>query len=76
MLARISDSPRTTLPRQPARVQPAMIYVYEKQAWEYRIEVRNATAEEMPSEREMNALGENAWELVMRVHGANTSTQS
>jgi hypothetical protein len=53
-----------------------MIYVYEKQAWEYRIEVRNATAEEMPSEREMNALGENAWELVMRVHGANTSTQS
>ena len=36
-----------------------MVYVYEKQRWEYKIIVRNAMTEE-----ELNAFGAQGWELV------------
>jgi hypothetical protein len=40
-----------------------MVYVYEKQAWEYKVLVKDVTGEDMPSEQEMNALGKSGWEL-------------
>jgi hypothetical protein len=40
-----------------------MVYVYENQAWEYRIVVKNLAAEELLSEQELNALGVSGWEL-------------
>ena len=36
-----------------------MVYVYEKQRWEYKVIVQSATSEE-----ELNALGAEGWELV------------
>jgi hypothetical protein len=36
-----------------------MVYVYEKQRWEYKVIVQHAISEE-----ELNALGAGAWELV------------
>jgi hypothetical protein len=52
-------------PQQPRAPQvPApMVYVYEKQTWEYRTIVKNTTAEELLSEEELNALGVSGWEL-------------
>jgi hypothetical protein len=36
-----------------------MVYVYEKQQWEYKVVVQNAM-----SEAQLNALGAEGWELV------------
>jgi Domain of unknown function (DUF4177) len=36
-----------------------MVYVYEKQRWEYKVIVQGAVTEE-----ELNALGADGWELV------------
>ena len=44
---------------QLTQVQPPMVYVYEKQRWEYKVIVQSAISEE-----ELNALGANGWELV------------
>jgi hypothetical protein len=63
MLTGLTYSVQATLPRQLPHVQPPMVYVYEKQAWEYKVVVEKAAAEAMPSEQEMNALGESGWEL-------------
>jgi hypothetical protein len=70
MLIRLSDSPfpafsQPPKPQQPQLppVQPPMVYVFEQQAWEYKIVVKNVTAEELPSEQELNALGVSGWEL-------------
>jgi hypothetical protein len=69
MLIRRTDSPQPPIPRPPApqpstfQLQPPMVYVYEKQAWEYKIIIRKATAKELLSEQELNALGASGWEL-------------
>jgi hypothetical protein len=63
MLTRLSDSPRFALPRQLPQVHAPMVYVYEKQAWEYKIVVRSVSAEAIPSEQELNTLGADGWEL-------------
>jgi hypothetical protein len=36
-----------------------MVYVYEKQRWEYRVIIQSEVSEE-----ELNALGAEGWELV------------
>jgi len=41
-----------------------MIYVYERQEWEYRVVVRDVAEKELLSERELNELGTTGWELV------------
>lgn len=71
MLIRVNDSPQPPFPqplqpRQPQvpQVQPPMVYVYEKQEWEYKIVARNVAAEKLLSEQELNALGVSGWELV------------
>jgi hypothetical protein len=63
MLSGLTHSMQPPLPRQLSQVQPPMVYVYEKQAWEYKVVARNPASEEMPSEQEMNVLGESGWEL-------------
>jgi hypothetical protein len=52
------QSPQPEKPQLP-RVQPQMVYVYEKQRWEYKVIVQSAVSEE-----ELNALGAEGWELV------------
>jgi hypothetical protein len=66
MLIRVTDPPPHPSPQRPqpeepqlARVQPPMVYVYEKQRWEYKVVAQSAVAEE-----ELNALGLDGWELV------------
>jgi len=39
--------------------QPPMVYVYERQRWEYQLIVQSAMSEE-----DLNALGAAGWELV------------
>jgi hypothetical protein len=70
MLVRLSDSPQPAVPHPPPpqqphvpQVQPPMVYVYENQAWEYKIVAKNLAAEELVSEQELNALGVSGWEL-------------
>jgi hypothetical protein len=66
MLIRLTDPPPHPFspppqPQQPQlpHVQPPMVYVYEKQQWEYKVVVQNALSEE-----QLNALGAEGWELV------------
>jgi hypothetical protein len=70
MLIRRSDSPQSAFPQPPqpqqpqlSQVQSPMVYVYEKQAWEYKVVVKYVAAEDLLSEQELNALGESGWEL-------------
>ena len=57
-------SPRQQQPRLP-QVQLPMVYVYEKQEWEYKVVVRDAAEKkDLLSERELNELGTRGWELV------------
>ena len=51
--------PLPAQPQQTAHVQAPMVYVYEKQRWEYKLIVQSAL-----SEGELNALGAGGWELV------------
>jgi Domain of unknown function (DUF4177) len=66
MLIRPTDPPHHPFlqPPQPEepqlpRVQPQMVYVYEKLRWEYKVIVKSAVSEEA-----LNALGAEGWELV------------
>lgn len=66
MLTRLIDSPPSPFPPQQPRIpqaQSPMVYVYEKQQWEYKVVVKTA-AEELLSEQELNELGASGWELV------------
>ncbi len=40
-----------------------MVYVYEKQSWEYRVVTKDATGP-LLSEEDLNAMGKSGWELV------------
>ena len=70
MNAIISELPKRPLPRGPQppepqnpQVQPPTLFVYEREAWEYKIISKN-TADEPPlTENELNALGKDGWEL-------------
>jgi hypothetical protein len=66
MLIELTDPPQHPFSQPPqaekprlARVQPPMVYVYEKQRWEYKVIFQSAVSEE-----ELNALGAEGWELV------------
>ena len=66
MLTRLTDPPQHPFPQppqpqqpQPPRSQSPMVYVYEKQRWEYKVIVQTAV-----SEAELNSLGAEGWELV------------
>jgi hypothetical protein len=65
MVTRLTDPqhpfPQPLQPQnlQLARDQPPMVYVYEKQRWEYKMIFQSAVSEE-----ELNALGAEGWELV------------
>jgi hypothetical protein len=63
MQIRLTDPPQRTFPQPPqpqlAQVQPPMVYVYEHQRWEYKVIVQRAI-----SEKELNVLGAEGWELV------------
>jgi hypothetical protein len=49
---------------QPEEPQPPMLYVYEDQRWEYKFVGRTTLDQEgRLSERELNALGAEGWEL-------------
>jgi hypothetical protein len=51
----------TSLQPQMPQVQAPMVYVYERQVWEYTVVVRDV--EDLVSEKELNALGVDGWEL-------------
>lgn len=66
MLIRLTDPPQHPFPHPPQpekpqlpRVQPPMVFVYEKQRWEYKVILQSAVSEE-----ELNALGAKGWDLV------------
>jgi len=44
-------------------VQPSMLYVYEDNAWEYKVLVRDTTRETLPDAAELDALGATGWEM-------------
>jgi hypothetical protein len=52
-------------PQQPEhpRVQPSTVFVYERQGWEYRIASRKSDEQPL-GEDELNALGNDGWELI------------
>jgi hypothetical protein len=58
----IAQPPQPQLP-QGTQVHSPMVYVYEKQTWQYKVIAKNTTAEELLSEEELNALGVSGWEL-------------
>jgi hypothetical protein len=50
-------------PRQAESVRPPTIYVQKPLTWEYKQIVRNLESEKLPNEAELNALGEDGWEM-------------
>jgi hypothetical protein len=50
-------------PRQPEPVHPPMIYVKESLKWEYKQIARDLKKEGPLNEAELNALGEEGWEM-------------
>lgn len=53
-------------PREPAHpepVRPPMIYIEKQVKWEYKQIARNLENEKPLDETELNALGENGWEM-------------
>ncbi|HSL30507.1 MAG TPA: hypothetical protein VK900_15010 [Anaerolineales bacterium] len=50
-------------PREPQPVRPPMIFVEKQLKWEYKQMIRNLEKENPPDEAELNALGEEGWEL-------------
>ena len=53
-------------PREPGQsepIRPPMIYVEKQLKWEYKQIVRNFENEKPLDETELNALGEDGWEL-------------
>jgi hypothetical protein len=57
---------RLSLPPEPqrppgAKVQPPVVYV--EPTWEYKHLVRDLASDRAPEEAELNALGEDGWEL-------------
>lgn len=53
-------------PREPGQhepVRPPMIYVEKRLKWEYKQIVRNLESEKPLDENELNALGEDGWEM-------------
>jgi len=66
MRTHIADFPRHPPPQMPPqpRIQPPTVYVYERQLWEYRVVTKNVADEPPLSEGDLNALGQDGWELV------------
>jgi hypothetical protein len=52
-------------PREPQHepIRPPMIYIEKRLKWEYKQIVRNAESEKPLDEAELNALGEDGWEM-------------
>ena len=52
-------------PHEPQRepVRPPMIYIEKSLKYEYKQIIRNLENEALPDEAELNALGEQGWEL-------------
>jgi hypothetical protein len=50
-------------PKESEPVRPSMIYVKKSLQWEYKQLVRNLEKESPPDEAELNALGEEGWEM-------------
>lgn len=52
-------------PREPQQnpVRPPMVYVEKPVKWEYKQIVRNLESEQPLDEKDLNALGEEGWEL-------------
>ncbi len=72
------EFPKHPLPDLPQRPQgdrrtlQPMVYVYERQGWEYKVITRRADELPMP-EHELNALGESGWELAGVVAAQGTA---
>jgi len=71
MQMRLNEFPKHPLPNAPqpeppqrSQVQPPMVFVYEKQGWEYKVVTKNVEADRSLTEDELNALGASNWELV------------
>jgi len=68
--ANIGEFPRHPLPQAPPtqeqrpHVQPPTVFVYEKQRWAYKVISKDAAADALVTEGELNALGQDGWELI------------
>lgn len=51
-------------PQQHEPIRPPMIYIEKPLTWEYKQIVRNLESEKPLEEAELNALGEDDWEMV------------
>ena len=54
-------APQPNVPPSPFPIP--MVTVRDEPRWEYRRLTRNLRSEEAPSEAELNAMGEDGWEL-------------
>jgi len=71
MQMRVNEFPKRPLPNAPqpeppqrSHVQPPMVFVYEKQGWEYKVLTKNVEGDPSLTEDELHALGASHWELV------------
>ena len=50
-------------PKHPEPIRPPMVYINKSEQWEYKQIVRNLKKESPPDEAELNALGDDGWEM-------------
>jgi hypothetical protein len=58
--------PNVPQPQEPQRphVQPPTVFVYERQAWEYKVLLKDASDDSARTQEELNEFGRDGWELV------------
>lgn len=50
-------------PKQPEPVRPPMVYIEKQLKWEYKQVLRDLDSQKPLEEAELNALGEQGWEM-------------
>ena len=66
----VSEFPGHPFPQAPPtqeqrpNVQPPTVFVYEKQRWEHKVISKDAGADQLGTQDELNALGREGWEPV------------
>lgn len=59
----MKNQPIFPIPETGDQIRPPMVYVNKNPIWEYKLIVRDLSADTLPDETELDRLGTEGWEL-------------